>query len=367
LPDTPPPELLAGTLHAFVAFDWGEEVDLAHARRLAPAQTPPLPRRPRTPPSIDYKPPPLRFLLEPAVLEWPELGRVAARPEATVFDFAAVSVAFRLPFQLPPAALTRLAGALADPAPVVRNARALLDPLYGQLLPAVKHPAWRDNLSEEYFVFQFPPGGPLRPDLLLGDLAGWLAGLLRREAGPLSREETAEAVRRSLRYSPDDLFAPDWAAAVLLDRDCDETLQTVEFTNLQLLEFRHIDNRLDDALARAYALNYQLTRSWLPFWNRYSRPLRALGGLKLEANELFERTANVLKLVGDQYLARVYALLAARFHLEEWERSIRRKLEVIEGVYQVLADQASADRIELLELIVVILILLEIVMPFFHR
>ena len=32
--------------------------------------------------------------------------------------------------------------------------------------------------------------------------------------------------------------------AVLVDRECDETLQTIEFANLQLLEFRHIDNRL---------------------------------------------------------------------------------------------------------------------------
>ncbi len=66
--------------------------------------------------------------------------------------------------------------------------------------------------------------------------------------------------------------------------------------------------------------------------------------LKVEATDLFERTGNVLKLVGDQYLARVYDLLVSvRFHLKEWEESIRRKLEVAEGVYQVVFQRRPGD------------------------
>jgi hypothetical protein len=136
---------------------------------------------------------------------------------------------------------------------------------------------------------------------------------------------------------------------------------------LQLLEFRHIDDRLDDSLKSAYGLIHKLTRSPLPFWRSHGRDMRAVGELKAEANDLFERTGNVLKLVGDQYLARVYRQLATRFHLPEWEQSIQRKLEVIEGIYQVLSDQAATYRGEVLEVVVVILILLEIVLAFFHR
>ena len=96
--------------------------------------------------------------------------------------------------------------------------------------------------------------------------------------------------------------------------------------------------------------------------------MRAVGELKAEANELFERTENVLKLVGDQYLARVYRQLASRFHLQDWEQSIQRKLEVIEGIYQVLSDQAATYRGELLEIIIVLLIIIEIGLAlFWHR
>jgi hypothetical protein len=180
------------------------------------------------------------------------------------------------------------------------------------------------------------------------------------ESGALSKEEIREAVRLHLSYSPTDLFVPDWAAAVLLDQDCNETLQTIEFANLQLLEFRHIDNRLDNALAGASRLVETARRSRVPFWRSYYRPLRTLGELRVEANGLFERTGNVLKLLGDQYLARVYRLVATRFHLREWERNIQRKLDVAEGVYQVVSDQAATYRTEFLEIVVIVLIAVEI-------
>jgi uncharacterized Rmd1/YagE family protein len=75
----------------------------------------------------------------------------------------------------------------------------------------------------------------------------------------------------------------------------------------------------------------------------------------------------VLKLVGDQYLARAYRLVASRFHLEEWEQSIQRKLAVIEDVYRVISDQADSYRTAFLEVVVIVLILLEILLAVFRH
>jgi hypothetical protein len=357
------PAVLAGVLHVYVAFDWGEEIFLDRARSLVAAEVRELPRRRRTPSSIAYRPAPVRVPLPAVELAMPELGLVQAAAEATVFDFAAVSLALHVPFCLPPAGLLRLANGLANPTDLVQAARSVLEPLHQQLLPAIEVPRWQDDLSEEYFVFQLPPSHSSPASALtLESHAGWLAGLVRLESGPLSPEEIREAVRLYIRYSPDDLFVPDWAAGVLIDQDCDETLQTIEFANLQLLEFRNIDNRLDDSLSAAYRMIHVLAQSRLPFWRSHGRSLRVLGELKVEANGLFERTENVLKLVGDQYLARVYRLVAARFHLEEWEQSIQRKLEVAEGVCQVVSDQTDTYRAEFLEVTVVLLIVLEVVL-----
>lgn len=353
---------LGGTLHVYVAFDWGDEIDLEKAQTLVPAEVRDLPRRRRTPPSIGYRPPPLRFALSAPHLELAEQGVVGATAEATVFDFAAVSVALHIPFRMSPAALGRFAAQLADSKPWVQAAQQASQPLHDKLLPAIQSPAWRDDMNEEYFVFHLPPSDFLQADEVRASCGAWLAGLVRLENEPLSAEEVAEACRVHLSYYPADLFVADWAAAFLLDKECEETLQTIEFANLQLLEYRHIDQRLEESLAVAYKQVHLAARAKFPFWRASHRPLNRLGELKVEANGLFERTANVLKLVGDQYLARVYRHLGARFHLREWERSIQRKLEVAEGIYEVLSDQAITWRTEFLEVVVIILILLEVVL-----
>lgn len=356
------PPKLQGTLHIYVAFDWGDEIVLDRVRQLVPASAQELPRRRRTPPSFSYRPAPLRVTLPDVELTLAEVGTAPATAAVTLFDFGAVSISFHVPFRASTDALLRLAGSLADSTPLIQKAREVVKPLHDQLLSAVQDPLWQDDLSEEYFVFQFAPD--MQPHTT--DNA-WLAGIVHLESEPLSADEMTEALRYRLSYSPHDLFIPDWTAAVLVDCDCDDTLHAIAFANLQLLEFRHIDNRLDESLQTASRIIHPLTRSRLPFLRLYDQPLRVLGELKVEANGLFERTGNVLKLVGDPYLARVYRLVARRFHMQTWIENIQRKLEIAEGVYQVVSDQAGSFRSTFLEVIVVLLIFIEIVLAFWHR
>jgi hypothetical protein len=372
--------IVSGTIHLYVAFDWGEEVDLEAARNLLAAEPRSLARRRRTPSSFAYSPPPLRFPLAPIELKLadPEPPSSAsaveaacrtlkATSDATLFDFGGVSVAMHVPFSTTVVELSRLAACLADSDRLVEQATAPARWLFDRLRPAILQPAF-SPLTEEYVVFELPPGQPLPPpQVLLEQHSAWVAGLTRLETEPLSDDEIAAALHSYISYSPDDLLVPEWSAALLIDRDCDETLQTIELVNVQLLEFRFIDKLLDDRLADAHRLIRPLAQSWLPFWRTHTQPLRALGELRIHANSLFERTGNALKLVGDQYLARVYRILAARFHLDEWERSIQRSLEVVEGVYRVLSDQAATYRTELLEIIVIVLIGFEIVMAFLRH
>ncbi len=356
---------LGGKLNVFVAFDWGEEIDLVQAKQQGAGVVLDMARRPRTPASIAYHRPPLRFPLGPVAISMPGLDGTPIRSaEATVFDFGGVSVALSLPFSSTRAGVADLAARIAEPpvaAGIVRTAREVMEPLFHKLKPAITKPDWPESLWEEYFVFQFDSGAGLDPAALLSRDGAWLAGLVRLEDEPLCDEEVAEALKLRLRYGQSDLFLPDWAAAVLIDREAEsaETLQAVEFANLQLLEYRHIDARLDAVLARADELLRGGSRSW-PLFGPNSA-MREAGELKVEANGLFERTGNVLKLVGDQYISRLYRLLATRLHLPEWERGIQRKLEVLEGIYEVISDHAAHFRSEFLEVLVVLLIVTEII------
>ena len=357
--------VLTGTLHVEIAFDWGDEIDLERAAQLAPSHSQELARRHRTPASFNYRAPPLRFPLGEIVLQAPGFDGATARLEASVFDFAVINVRVDLSLAHSPDELRRIVGDPDFVPSISRAARQAAEPLYLRLLPAIKMAGWRE-LVEDYVIVRLDPECLPGVDALLTDHAGWLAGVLRLESEPLSAEQIAEALGRRISYSPTDLVVIDWGAAVVVDRDCEETLQTLEFANLQLLEFRLIDQRLDQALAHAYGLIHSLagSRRYL-FWKSQDRPLRILGDLRIETEALFERAGNALKLVGDQYLSRVYSLAAGRLHLEEWSASIKNSLEVTEGVYQILSDQAAAGRLEAMELIVILLIAVEIVMSLF--
>ena len=81
---------------------------------------------------------------------------------------------------------------------------------------------------------------------------------------------------------------------------------------------------------------------------------------------LFERVTNALKLVGDMFLSRMYRTISLRFHLQEWDTGISRKLQTIEGIYQKLTDRAAARRLEALEWIVIVLIAVEILLTLMH-
>lgn len=357
---------LRGKLHISVAFDWGEEIDLVAAAALVPSEVQSLPRRRRTPPSIHYHSPPLLVKLAAVAIDLPEIGQVEASCDATVFDFGAVNVVFRIPFQLTKDQVSSLADFLAEPAALIESARAAATPLHEKFRRAIKNPAWCD-LTEEYFVFQFEPGSIPGPSFhqFVDDSAEWLAGILRLDSSPLAEEEVAEALKRRIAYTPTDLVIVEWAAAIVIDEACADTLQTIEFANAQLLEFRYIDRRCDATLTEAYGLIHPLAQSRLPFWGLQSQPLRVLGDLRIDAVVLFSRTGNALKLVGDQYLARLYRMLSEQFHLEEWTRGIQESLHEAQGVYEILHEEAAAARTELLEIIVVLLILIEILLSIF--
>ena len=109
----------------------------------------------------------------------------------------------------------------------------------------------------------------------------------------------------------------------------------LEFANLQLLEARFLDAALDRALDRSYQIVSQPRRLGAlgpTGWSR--RDLARIGRFEVEGAILFERVGNAIKLLGDQYLARVHRAASQRFRLAEWNAAILRKLETIESLYR---------------------------------
>ncbi len=190
---------IAATVHLAFAFDIGDEVDLDRARLILHGEPGQLPRRRRTPESIRYRPAPIRLELDAAGISLPGVPILSRPPRAelTLFDFAAISLCVRFPMTISPRDLLELAGRLAEPASLTEAARRLLAPWLEQIKPAVYDFAVSD-LSEEYIVFQLWEN---QTDWL-EHRADWIAGLVRLESEPLSRDEIREATRLSLSYTP---------------------------------------------------------------------------------------------------------------------------------------------------------------------
>lgn len=190
-----------------------------------------------------------------------------------------------------------------------------------------------------------------------------LAQILRAERTPLSEQEVADAVACRISFGQADAAVIDWHSAVLFGKEMDDVRAVLEFANVELLEMRMLDEQLDRALDEGYeALSRKPRLLSLP--GSHEKDLRHIAQLQVDSALIFERVTNTLKLLGDQYLARVYRLVSQRFHLEAWDASILRKLQTLESIYGKMSDRAGTRRMEVLEWIIIILITLSIALPF---
>lgn len=353
------------------AFDVGSGIALDAAQRALAASQPTreeLSRERRTPSSLRFRPAPLQASVDGEAVA---IGRFATNPsiQCTLFDFGAISVAFRIPLaETDLEELSRLACELYEHRPLLAEARRRVAALVALLGSSIAQPNI-DEIVEDYVVYQAerwsvssdaadPDGVESGAEAILHSAPG-IARVLRAADEPLSDEEIADAVSTRLSYGREDVAVIDWNAAILLDRRPQDVLAVLEFANVELLEMRFLDDRLDDALDRSLE---SLSRRTALRADREER--RRLALLQMDGALLFEGINNALKLVGDQYLARVYRATARRFHLPEWDESVMRKLDTVQRFYEKLSDEQSTRRMEVLEWIIIILIAFSIVLPF---
>lgn len=351
-----------GTAHALFAFEVGQSMDLAACERLIPAlgrQTLHHPRR--APQSFQYRPAPLRMSQD---AEQVELASVRSHPrvDLVLYDFGSMLVSFGFPLSGPLERLVELSCALQNNQDLLRLARQRALGMLEAIRSAVQRPHVPE-IAEDYVIFHLEEleGGP-GSSRLLEEERPLLAQILRADQEVLSAQEINDTLAANLSFSQRDVTIVDWNAALVVDPDADETRAVLEFGNVQLLEMRYLDRELDDALEQAYQrlAASGLRRRWLP--RGFEADLEHLSALQVDAAVLFERVTNALKLVGDMYLSRLYRLASARFHLAEWDDSITRKLQTLDGIYQKVSDRAAARRLEVLEWIVILLIALEVVL-----
>jgi hypothetical protein len=347
------------------AYDVGTSIRIEEAeqRITATKERGRIKRKRPTPEYFDYHPSPLRITQEREPIS---LGTHHTLPtvETVLYDFGAIMVTYQIPLEGPFAALLPLSEQLYENPQLLEGSHRHVQSLLETLGPAVEKP----DLSafvEDYAIFHIFSTEPALNLSQFVNLHGtFLSQILRCEVQPLSDQEIRDATSTQIAFGTQDLTLIDWNAALMIGQEMDDVLAVLEFVNVELVERRLLDHQLDEALDEAYRAVTQENRDRFRWPGSSDTNLRRIAGLHMDSAMLFERVTNTLKLLGDQYLARVYRLAAQRFHLQSWDTTILRKLDTLDNLYDKMAGQTGNRRMEILEWIIIILIAFSILVPF---
>jgi hypothetical protein len=354
-----------GTCYLLFAYDVARAIDLDEAERhvVAMKQREVLKLGRRAPKYIEYRPPPLRIAQDITPMVIGDF-RSGASVDLVLYDFGAISVTYTIALMGPLSGLLTLSNELYEATSLLVDSRKHVEQLLTVIGSAVSKPNMA-NVVEDYAIYHIEA---FTPPYDINDLcmryAQDIAQILRAENQPLSQQEVTDALAYRLSFGVDDVTIVDWNAALLVDREGDDVRTVLEFANVELLELRYLDRSLDDALDRSYevlTMSQRLSRLGL---GGFGADRHHVARMQVDSAILFEGVNNALKLLGDQYLSRVYRLVSQRFHLAEWDAGILRKLQTLDSIHEKMSDQATTRRMEVLEWIIIILIAISIILPF---
>jgi hypothetical protein len=289
-------------------------------------------------------------------------GRYNVNTFAKVYDYGVLSIIFEVPFkELPIAGFESLARSIDGP--FEEDFPKEVDGLVRDLGQAL-HQVYRSRCEEDYIIYYLREASPLKS---AGDLVRTcdIRGLLLYEEGesPPSEASKEELRSYSFSYSDRDLVVLSWDKALVLEPSGSMDIpDLLEFANAQLLELRVYDDMLDKELDN---INDRITSQVSPsIWKikRYEALAARVMRTVMDLTRITEKIDNSLKVTEDVYYARVYSSALSLFKVQQWERSLERKISIATRFYDMLYREISNKRTEILELIIVILIVIEIVL-----
>jgi hypothetical protein len=352
-----------GTCHVYQAIDLGFAIDVVRAEQvLAADQRSQNFKKPRRAPEAQQL---QRRSLRIAQAGTPvQVGafRSEGPVEIVLWEFGAATIDYQIPIDGTLGELVALSDLLWDNADLLRDARARAEQLLNAVRAAVDKPRLGERI-EDYVVFELKLPQGTSVTALHGEHAATTASILRAEPDRLSDEEIADALSMHCAYVRDEIVLVDWFAALLVGDDMEDERLVLELTIAELLELRALDEQLDRGIDAAYTVLTR-KRSWIASLSTRAADLSLVSQLQADAAVLFEGVDNALKLLGDQYLARLYRVASERFHLPQWDVAIERKLRLLDGIYEKLSSRAASRRFEVLEIVIIVLIAVSTAAPF---
>jgi len=355
----------------FVLFDVGRSIDLTKAASVLPGrQGSRAVKRRNTPDSLSL-PKTLCVSLEKDAFGAPSpAGYSGVEATAKLYDEGVISLAVRVRLSARLTDLHSLGKRLFLLGGKERTVDEFIEErfndLHGRLKPAITSddPIFEPPEREDYSAFCVSDWGRLAPDKYIAKNDHLIAALLEGESETTTLHDFQ--VKKSLAnpfcYSSEDLAIFDLDHCLILDRsqDWEDILIIAEHATYQLLELRVLDRLLDRWLdeaekdVRAY---YTQSR------RKYGRKARIralpvkfarLQSLRLDALFILENLENSAKIIGDYFLGQIYLHLGRIFSVEGWTRSVERRLDALQDVYEIVKSDKNEHTMIVLEIIFII-------------
>jgi hypothetical protein len=361
---------MKGTVVYLYAFDLANEIKTGQVRELLSEKLFPFQIRvgvtaPKDVPIYS----PLTLALKPMDYD-SNVGHVTLKPFVKIFDVGAISISYEVPFDVASLqALVPYHQLMVGKEPLAAVAERLAIQVAEALRPHLVKPNPDRTPVEAYTSFCFSEVGGAVQEWVRSHRAE-IAGLLNEEPEPgrLADRQVDETLSHALAYTQDDFTVIDWDAALVVDTSgyFDDVLYIIELANLQLEEFRLLDDRLDKLFIKAYEdLERRSAVRNLIFAT--DARLNAIRQIRMDITKMSEELTNITKFVGDWYLARVYLSCKHRFHLGHWEATVDQKLHEIDRLYTLAHQGINEKRMLVLEAAIVALFIFEVVQTFFRK
>lgn len=194
----------------------------------------------------------------------------------------------------------------------------------------------------------------------VADKSHQIAAFLKSERIPLDENEIQYTMSNQIKYGKDDLIIVDWDGAFVFDVEgtVDDVVDLFKTANLQLLRYRSLDKELDERLhkvTRFGTVTAPNTLSLMKNKREIATAFQEIIKVRTEAIADFEAIDRDIKLIGDWYSARLYECISKKFKFDEWKRHIQEKLESLEDIYTIVAENFSVSRHQFLELVQIFL------------
>jgi hypothetical protein len=193
------------------------------------------------------------------------------------------------------------------------------------------------------------------PEVYLSIHGEKIAAFLKNERMPLDEEEVQATLSSYLKYGKDDITIVDWDGAFIFDSvgDFESNIELFEIANLQLLKSRMLSGDLDERLEKILHLTRSLKKRMPIIRSReVRRVLKEVIEIRTQSILESEAVERNIKLIGDWYSAKLYYLIAKKFHLDSWKAEIKEKLDTLEDVYTMATENFSVSYRVTLEFIV---------------